>query len=211
MGLFLQTALSFPTVVFSMLLAAAVAYWLLASLGLLEIDVLDGLFGGDADVDAETIAGPLMRYGLGGVPLTLVLTVLIFFSWLLCYFVELLLLRHLPVPMLHWMLGVAVAAGAVVVAAFITGIVLRPARRFFAQLRAAPQKSVLGQSGVVRSPEVTPSQGTATVEDGGAGLILQVRDTRSDRFKRGDRVVLIEYLAEQNAYRIVGEDEFQGL
>lgn len=211
MGLFLQTVLSFPTVVFSVLLAAAVAYWLVASLGLLEIDVLDGFFGGDADVDAEAIAGPLMRYGLGGVPLTLVLTVLIFFSWLLCYFTELWLLRHLPFQVLHWAIGVAVAVGALVVAAFATGIVLRPARRFFAQLRAAPQKTVLGQSAQIRSPVVTPTQGTATVEDGGAGLILQVRDTRSDRFKRGDRVVLIEYLAEQNAYRIVGEDEFQGL
>ncbi|RDZ26759.1 hypothetical protein [Lysobacter silvisoli] len=210
MFLFLQTVLSFPTVVFSVLLAAAVLYWLVAALGLLEIDVLDGWFGGDsADVDAEAMAGPLMRYGLGGVPLTLVLTVLVFFAWLLCYFAELLVLRHLP-GALHWALGLGVAAGALVVSAFATGVALRPARRFFAKLKPAPQKSVLGQTAIVRSPEITPSLGMASVEDGGAGLILQVRD-EGGRYKRGDRVVLIEYLPEQNAYRVVGEDEFQGL
>ncbi|MGE8311194.1 MAG: hypothetical protein ACN6QR_16800, partial [Pseudomonas protegens] len=30
-------------------------------------------------------------------------------------------------------------------------------------------------------------------------------------FKRGDRVVLLEYLEAQHAYRVITEDEFRGL
>ena len=46
------------------------------------------------------------------------------------------------------------------------------------------------------------SQGQAEVDDGGAGLILQVR-ADPGVFRRGDRVVLVDYLAAQNAYRVI--------
>ena len=60
------------------------------------------------------------------------------------------------------------------------------------------QLDVLG----VPSPQVTPTQGQAALEDGGAGLILQVR-AEAGQFKRDDRVVLVDYLAAQNAYRVI--------
>jgi hypothetical protein len=42
-------------------------------------------------------------------------------------------------------------------------------------------------------------------------LILQVRADVSGRFVRGDRVVLIEYLEEHNAYRVISGGEFEQL
>ena len=41
MELFLQTALSFPTAIYSFLLCVAVIYWLVVAAGLLEVDLLD--------------------------------------------------------------------------------------------------------------------------------------------------------------------------
>lgn len=73
------------------------------------------------------------------------------------------------------------------------------------------QRPLLGRYAEVRSPEITQSHGTAWVDDGGAGLILQVRADVSGRFVRGDRVVLIEYLEEQNAYRVISGGEFEQL
>jgi hypothetical protein len=220
MLIFLEIALSFPTVIFGMLLAVAVLYWLLAATGLVEIDALDGWLGADSGEAASDqdfagepggITGPLMRFGLGGVPLTLVFTVLILIAWMISYFADYLLLRHLPFATLRWGVGLLVLAGAFITAVPLTAIALRPVRRFFAKLRPAPLRSLLGMSAVVRSPDLTDTQGTVSVEDGGAGLILQARDDTPGRFRRGDRVVLIEYLAERNAYRVVSESEFGGL
>ncbi|WP_217643228.1 hypothetical protein [Lysobacter sp. cf310] len=217
--MFLQIVWSFPTVIFSLLMMMVVLYWLIAATGLIDLDILDGVFGIGADgADAaggdggglSGATGPLMRLGLGGIPLTVVFTALVFFSWFLTYFAEYLVLRHLPGNWMHTVLGVATMAGALIASVFLSGIALRPLRRFFAQLKPLPARPLLGQLAIVRSPTVTASMGSASVEDGGAGLILQVRDDVPDRFKRGDRVVLIEYFAEQNAYRVIGEDEFNG-
>ncbi|MCM2331265.1 MAG: hypothetical protein NDI70_08220, partial [Pseudomonas sagittaria] len=42
MEIFLQSALAFPTALFSFLLSVAILYWLVAALGILDVDVLDG-------------------------------------------------------------------------------------------------------------------------------------------------------------------------
>ena len=94
---FLQTALSFPTVLFSFLLILAIIYWGIVALGMVEIDVLD--LDAESVVDgagqAEGLAALLAKLKLNGVPVTLVLTLLSFFAWFLCYFVQLWLLSAL--------------------------------------------------------------------------------------------------------------------
>ncbi|QDH68815.1 hypothetical protein [Marilutibacter alkalisoli] len=214
MEIFLQIVFSYPTVLFSILLAVAVGYWLLAALGLVEMEALDGWIAPDFDtVEVDGFAGALMKFGLGGLPLMLVFTVLVFFAWLLSYFADYLVLRHLPGGWLRLLTGSGVMLGAFVAAVPVTSVVLRPVRKMFEKLRPAPIRSLLGMAGVVRSSVVDARQGTANVEDGGAGLILQVRnDSDGGRtFGRGDRIVLIEYLETENAYRVIGEDEFKGL
>lgn len=245
---FLQVTLSFPTVVYSVLLGATICYWLLSALGLVGMDMLDGHFGGDGhghghggglgdgahvlgdgshghgahgaqssgshssnpQAHGHGITDPLMRLGLGGIPVTVVLTALIFTAWALCYFAELWLLRSLPPGLLRTGGGVATMVLAFVAAIPVAAFALRPVRRLLRKMQPLPPAPILGQTAVIRSPGVTPVTGSASVEDGGAGLILQVRDDNPERFKRGDRVVLIEYLEDQNAYRVVSEEEFRG-
>lgn len=208
---FLAVALTFPTVLFGMLLGVAMLYWLLAATGLVQIDVLDGLLDGGGESfsgEAGGVTGPLMRFGLGGVPATLALTVLLLFAWLLSYFGTVWVLQGsvIGVFTLGWGTRLAILAGALVGALPLTALSLRPARRFFARLQPVPQASLLGRTGVVRSPALTDTQGTVSIEDGGAGLVLQARDA-TGRFRRGDRVVLTEYLQVLNAYRVAAQDE----
>ena len=75
---FLQTALTLPTLLYSIALAVCVLYWLLAATGLVDADGPEGLFGGDAegDGDASGVAAMLAKLGLAGVPVMIVLTVL---------------------------------------------------------------------------------------------------------------------------------------
>lgn len=212
MELFLHSALAFPTVLFSFLLCLALVYWLVAALGILELDTFGGDFAPNGEgLELEGLAGLLLRLGLGGVPVTLVLTLLVFFAWFASYFVELLLLRHLPLGWLRYPLGLAVAAAALLPAVPLTGLLCRPLRRLFRKVEAPTSRGLLGQIARVRSASVSPHFGEADLDDGGAGLILRIRAEVTENFKRGDRVVLLEYLEAEHAYRVISEQEFQGL
>jgi len=209
MEIFLQTALSFPTALFSFLLCLAVIYWAIVAFGMIEVDVLD--IEADSLLDGSGLAGLLIKFKLDGVPVTLVLTLLFFFSWFFTYFVELFILSHLSLGLLRYPLGALLAVGALFLAAPISAAICRPLRPLFHKMEATSSRSVLGQTAVVRSGRVTLEHGEAVLEDGGAGLILRVRADEAQAFKRGDRVVLLEYLEAQHAYRVITEDEFRGL
>ena len=210
MDIFLQTALSFPTALFSFLLCVAVFYWLVVVLGGVDIDLLDA-DGVSKGGQTEGLAGLLSKLKLEGVPVTLVLTLLFFFAWFFSYFAELWLLRHLPLGLLRYPLGLVVAFAVLLPAALVSSVLCRPLRPLFHKMEATSSKSVLGQTAVVRSAKVTPSHGEALLEDGGAGLILRVRADEVCGFKRGDRVVLLEYLKAEHAYRVITEDEFRNV
>lgn len=208
---FLTTALTFPTLLYSVVLAVAVIYWLLAATGLVEIDGLDGLLGTDGDTaDSSGAAAMLAKLGLSGVPVMLVITVLAFMGWLGTYFVHLLVLDGLP-DGLRLVGGAAVALLMLVPGVIATSLLLRPLGRVLLRLRPPREPSLLGRVGVVSSPAVDARHGLATVDDGGAGLVLQVRHDDPGRFKRGDRVVLIEYIDGQHAYRVISEQQFHSL
>lgn len=205
---FLLVSLTFPTLLYSVALTFCVLYWALAATGMFDANAVDGWFGIDDPSDGVDIAGLLARLGLAGIPMMLVLTLVALFGWMATYFTHLLVLQHLP-SALRWILGAVVAVLAFVPGLFAASLVLRPIRRFLVRLRPTDAPSLLGRVGVVSTPEVGPTHGMATVDDGGAGLILQVRNTSAAAFKRGERVVLVEWLEAQHAYRVVSEHQFQ--
>lgn len=214
MELFLQTSLSYPVVLLSFALCVAILYWFIAALGIVEVDLLDIEVESSLEnhsLQPEGLAGLLLKLGLNGVPVTLIFTLLFFFAWLFCYFAELLLLRFLPLGILRYPLGLIVVLAALVLAVPVVGMLTRPLRPLFRKLEGTSSQSILGQIAVVRSGRVSLTQGEATLEDGGAGLILRVRADEAQGFKRGDRVVLLEYLEAEHAYRVITEEEFKGL
>lgn len=207
MNEFFQTALAFPTVVYSILLAVSVVYWMLAATGLVDGDVPDAQVGADADAgEWSGAAAMLSRLGLAGVPLPIVVTVLSFTAWFGTYFVHLLALRHVPEG-LRILAGTGTLLAMLVPAVGVTSLVLRPLTRVLAKLGPA-EPSLLGRTGVVVTPTLTSDYGQASFDDGGAGLILQVRYDDAQPLRRGDRVVLIEHMEGQNAYRVVSEQQF---
>jgi hypothetical protein len=202
---FLQTALTFPTVAYSVLLAVSALYWLLAATGLADGDAADAL---SSDGEAAGAAAMLARLGLAGVPVMVVATVFSLAAWLGTYFVHLLVLPTLPEGM-RLPAGIATLLVMAIPATAATSLVLRPLGRTLARLRPAPvnEASLIGQAGVLITQTVSADHGQASVDDGGAGLVLQVRHDEPNELTRGDRVVLIEYLEGQNAYRVVPEQQ----
>lgn len=202
---FLTVVFGYPTLPYSVLLAVSLVYWGLAASGLVGDGFgdlgADGALDGGADLSG--LAALLQRFGLGGVPVMVVVTLLAFFGWTLTYFVHLFVLLPLP-DLLRWGLGTLVAALAPLPAVPITALLLRPIRRFLLRLQPVAQASLLGRVGVVASPRVDARSGHASVDDGGAGLVLQIR---SDiELQRGERIVLVEHVAAQHYYRVVRAD-----
>lgn len=235
---FLEIVTSFPTVVYTVLLLVVMAHWLLSALGIIEIDTIDGLmpdgFGGhhvgghdlgghslgghghaiDAHHGAhhhEGGSGLLMKFGLHGVPVMVIFTIIAVVGWSFCFFVDQYLLRALELGALTLPAEIATMVGGLIVSIPVARIVLAPVRRLMRRLAPATQRPMLGRYGVVRSPEITGSTGTVEVDDGGAGLILQARVDGDARFVRGERVVLIQYIEDQNAYRVISGEEFERL
>ena len=64
---------------------------------------------------------------------------------------------------------------------------------------------------VVRTPDVDATHGMADLDDGGAGLVLQVRGEAAAGMKRGDRVVLIAHDAGSNTWNVVPERDYEHL
>ncbi|MEQ1514564.1 MAG: hypothetical protein ABL934_18060 [Lysobacteraceae bacterium] len=217
MNEFLDIATSFPTAIYSVLLLVVTAHWLLSALGILEIDTLDGLLPDDLGVDGADgaepggIGGVLLKFGLHGVPVMIIFTILAIVGWAFCYFIDLHVLRGLDLGPMGVVAEAATAVGGLLLSIPVARAVLTPVRRLLRRYEPVTQRPLLGRYAEVRSPEITQNHGTAWVDDGGAGLILQVRADVSGRFVRGDRVVLIEYLEEQNAYRVISGGEFEQL
>jgi hypothetical protein len=214
---FLTIATSFPTAIYSVLMIVVVAHWLFAALGILEIDAVDGLLpedvGGDGADGAEPsgIGGILVKFGLHGVPVMVIVTIIAIVGWTFTYFLDLHVLSRLSLGAFGVLADIGALIGGVVLSIPIARIVLAPVRRALHRFEPVTQRPLLGRYAEVRSPEITQHHGTARVEDGGAGLILQVRCSTPGLFVRGDRVVLIEYIDEENAYRVISGEEFEKL
>ncbi|MAS24162.1 MAG: DUF1449 domain-containing protein [Oceanospirillaceae bacterium] len=218
MNPFYQNIASFPTAIYTFLLAICVLYWLVAVLGWIDIDVLDfdpPEAEGNLDINtshnhstADALAGLMLRFGLTGVPVTVIVSLISLFGWLICYYLVHFLFAFIPHGLLHWLAGVPIFFAALYGAVLITAQVIKPLRSFFQKTEQNTQKRVLGQTAVVRTSRVDENFGEATLADGGAGLILKVRASAGESFAHGDRVVLLEYLPDDNAYRVISEADF---
>lgn len=98
MGSFVDAAASFPTAVFSTLLAVVLFYWVLAVLGIVDFDNgVDIDAGGDqGPSDLGTIAGYVVAFGLQGIPFSIILSLLVLVSWTLSCLGGMWLLPLLP-------------------------------------------------------------------------------------------------------------------
>ena len=202
MDRFLDIALSFPTLILSLLLMVAVGYWLLALLGLFDLEVVDLPDAGDGIGSVGLLSGLFLKLRMEGLPFALIFTAVVTIAWVFMYYASYFVLLGIQPAGLKLAMGLLSVPVALIAALPFAGLVLQPVRGLFARSEGRQANSLVGEIVLVRSPEVTESSGTADFADGGADLIIQVR-TSSDALKRGDRALIVEYLAASNAYRVV--------
>ena len=180
-----------------------------------DIDVIN--IDTDIDLNAnsshttpDVLAGLLIKFKLVGVPVVITLSIIIMLGWFICYFLAHFLLSSVDNGLLRFILGIPIVAASLVAAAWLTTFVMQPIRKIFNRTTEQAHKHILGQRAVVRTSRVDDNFGEATLDDGGAGLILKIRSNGEDQFTKGDRVVIFERLNNDNVYRVISEKEFDG-
>lgn len=178
MGEFLDAAVSFPAVIFSFLLVLVVVYWLLVLIGTLDVEI------GDLDL-ADGI-------GLGGVPVTVTVSVLTVVSWFVSL-VGVVITDGLATP-LRVAVGIGVLLIATLAGLVAARLVVVPLRRLYVTGGEASRDDFVGRECVIRTGRVTDDFGQAevTAEDG-SSAIIQVRQTGEHELTNGRRALIFDY------------------
>ncbi|WP_392562317.1 hypothetical protein RHO12_02200 [Orbus sturtevantii] len=210
MELFFAIFFSFPVIIFSTLLTLCVLYWLVAAIGILHIDCLDVDFDGIDASPSTGLGGLLLKWGFNEVPMTLIITLISLFGWIFSYLcLRYILIHFITISWLYYLAGIIIFTISFIIATYLTAKVIKPIRPFFNKMGSLnSHKTLLGQVVVIRSSVVNEQKGEAFYEDGGAGLILQVRADSRYLFQRGDKAVLLSYDSVSNSYEIINESDF---
>ncbi|MGP9519744.1 hypothetical protein [Psychrobacter sp. AOP7-C1-14] len=198
----------YPTIVFTGLVMFVTLYWVVSLLGMADMDSVDfGESGSDAAVSDLSstgfFTGLMLKFGLYGVPLIIILSLISLIGWLLSYLYTSFLHQNFDSGVLYYVFGTGALIFVLVVSMWLTGIIISPIRKNIARIPKRNSANNIGKIAIVRTLSVTDKHGEAELNDGGAGLILKVRsDNSTSLFKKGDRVMLVEYLEEANTYRV---------
>ena len=203
MSAFLAAAFSLPTVVFTVLLLFFLGYALLTLLGAADIEWLDSLFGLDeaeealegADGEGGPLHGALSGLGVVEIPLAIFGGVATVFAWLASFAA----MQFLPGNAL---VKIGVGLGAALLGLRLGSWAVRPLRRVFATPAAPVRSEIVGKICTIRSLHVNERAGTAEVEDGGAGIIAEVRCLRENQLTRGSKAVVYDYDQKEGIYRV---------
>lgn len=206
MAQFLDALTSFPTAIFSTLLAIALFYWLLALLGLVDFDA-DGLaldMNGEALEHPGALASALMAFGFHEVPLSIVASGIVLVAWTLSCLGGMWLLPLLPSALAYpggAVLGLASLSAAIPA----TSLLVRPLRGLFFTHAAVRNAALVGQTCKVLTRSVDESLGRAEITQRGANLNIRVWARTPNALSRGATARIVAYDEQAARYQIEPE------
>ncbi|SEL84815.1 hypothetical protein [Halomonas daqiaonensis] len=198
-----QIALSFPVVVFSVLLALAALYWLLVTLRLAPVECFerDSLKG-------DHLASTLVALGFAGVPASFALTVLLVLAGAITLAVELAVLRWLPLGLFRIPIGVVVLWGAFALASPLAAALCHALHRWFHRHAPQQRRCLLGERVDVKAQADADGFATAVLVDDPACQVT-LHGKPGNLPEAGERRVLVKYVSEEDAYRSVVEADYR--
>jgi hypothetical protein len=202
MGEFFDAALAFPAAVFGVLLIGVVFYWVLFLFGL-GVDSFDT----DTEIDGEPdgFAGFLAFLGLGGVPVTIIASLVIAFGWFVSVVATAAMRR--TEGLLFAVLTVLVFAAALAGGWLGTWPLARLLRRVLATGPGPARADFVGRTCVVRTSRVSRDFGQAEVTAAdGSSAIIQVRQTDDDPLPAGSGAVIYDYDADGEFFWVMPVD-----
>ncbi|GAB2199009.1 DUF1449 domain-containing protein [Sessilibacter sp. MAH4] len=211
---FYDNILSLPTVFFTFFLLVSVCIWLLTFVGVIgfdsmEVDIPGSESAGTDSSIGQVLGGLLGKLGLSGIPITITITLSSLIGWLISYYVSYFFVSLLPEGIIRTLVSLPLVVVLVLVSLIATATVLRPFQQYFIPSEQKTINKIVGMIASVRTSRVDANYGEAFLDDSGAGLILKVRCFEPNDIAYDDKVVILDYLEEQNAYLVVRESEFR--
>lgn len=195
----LEVASQFPTAIYSTLLGIAVVYWIIGALGLIDLDLAGDL---DGDVDFGALTGLMLTFGFARVPITLVLSILILICWLISFYLQFYLLTWLPEGWLYYLMGAISSFVIFIISIPITAIIIHPLKGMFKSVETVTSDHLVGKDATIATGTVSETFGQARLFNDGAEILLDVRCSAQESLKKGDKVLLIEYLKDDHTYTV---------
>lgn len=208
MGRFLEAATAFPTAIFTTLLGVVLLYWLLALLGLVDFDSGDMELDLSHDVtghDLGALAAIIVAFGLHGVPLSIVASLLVLLSWTMSCLGAMWVVPLLSGSALGYASGTLLALASVSLAVPISARLVRPMRGLFVTHAAVRNASLVGHSCKVLTQSVNEQTGRAEVAQRGANINIRVWARTPNPLVRGASARIVAYEEETARYRIETE------
>lgn len=206
LGSFLDAAIAFPTAIFTTLLGVVVLYWVLAVLGVVDFESGDIEPEAGDDVtghDLGALASYIVAFGLHGVPLSIVVSLLVLVSWMLSCLGGMWLLPLLPgAAALTYPAGAVLALASVSLAVPIASRLVRPLRGLFVTHVAISNASLVGQVCKVLTQSVDEKSGRAEVAQRGASINIRVWANTPNPLVRGASARIVAYEDKTARYRI---------
>lgn len=192
MGAFIASVFAFPTVVFTVGVALFIVYSLLKMAGF----TLSAIFDLFDFIDFDGVEGDghnfLDTIGVSGLPATIVFGVTSICGWMASF----LGMKYFGDDVSPWL----ILAGALLTGFVAATIILQPFRQFFRSDRAIERSSLIGRPCVIRSTRVDANFGVGEVDDGGSGVVAEIRCRRDNDFTVGSRAVVQEYDPQTGTY-----------
>lgn len=200
---------SFPTAVPTVVLAILLIYWLLSIIGVVDLgDNLElevghhDLHVGHHDTDVHALAGYLVAMGLGGVPLSIAVTALAFFTWLFTALLHEYLLVWVPTVLLQVVLGAGVLLFAAALSIPLSAQLIKPLRGLFVKHHARSNDSLVGLNCRIVTQNVDEKFGRAEVSDSGASLNIRVWARTPNTLAKNSDAVILAYDEARQQYEV---------
>lgn len=198
---FLHISLSFPTVIFTVLLGFAVLFSLLSVIGGVGADFLDL----DFDVSGVDEAGlslfqVLSSFGVGKVPMSIFAAAYVFCGWALSY-LAVTLFSDLVAA--HIVVSFGILIAVTLVALPVSGLLLAPLTALLeSDSGATTGEGLVGEVCTISSGRVDEGLGRARCYVDKTELILSVRCTHENDLTRGKEALIIDYDEAENTYLV---------
>ena len=188
----------------TLLLAMVVVYWILVLLGALGADALDFDPNVDVDVDVNVdleggvdvdVAQGLSQtvysfFYLGDIPVMIIGSIFALLFWILTV-----VSNHYLNPEFSWWVTAVLFLPCVGISLLLTKLILMPAAPLFRSQTSENDRRayLIGRSAVVNTNDLTDKFGEVRIEQQGPPLVLNARNEKGQRLKKGDVVKIVGY------------------
>jgi hypothetical protein len=139
---------------------------------------------------------------IGKVPITFTMSIWILASWIFSI-AGIWLGGITPLGVTGgWAYSVLVGLLAFMMGMFVASMLVRPMGRFFVTHNAKQRHDYLGHECVIRTGIVNTKFGQAECDDGGSGLLIEIRCDRTNSLQRGQRALIVSFDEAREAYII---------